>query len=428
MILPNVKHSCGRGSWRRLQRLCLAAGLRRQWEQWEGCERCDPCAQDSPPANMSKTFVARQDMNAFRQMPKAFGLYCVMVCHTLAGYFFRTCQCFTMFIHLLFSHFLNTDKKSIYEYLLFISCQGIKIDQQNQSVVAALDSTHNSCLLFGSHVACGLWPVRTWSDRWFVKWQSKRMNSRHDSKWLCGPMAWYWIKVKSHFVHLFVYHWRIEQFLWFSVVTMGIHCCNFGLPCSVIQMFRSSCCLFSLFGRQKLLSCAGLQQLEMGLYLLNMHGEKDVRLLRCFKIESPAEKEKQWDSNTFDSEICLVTHNSHNTRQNYRDILAFPGFLCLPGKQLWTNWCRRNGESSRCMKLLFWATLLAVPLVRQNLTGDACKGSHKRGSVILNEKLQILWKDEWDTGTRHALCSCANISVILCVCGGQRRKVLVYLC
>ena len=87
---------------------------------------------------------------------------------------------------------------------------------------------------------------------------------------------------------------------------MGIHCCNFGLPCNVIQMFPSSCCLFSPFGRHKLLSCTGLQQLEMGLYLLNMHREKVVRLWRCFKIESPAEKEKQWDSNTFDSEICLI--------------------------------------------------------------------------------------------------------------------------
>lgn len=77
------------------------------------------------PVLKSKTFVSRQDMNVFRQMPKAFGLYCVMVCHTLARYFFRTCQCFTMFIHLLFSHFLNTDYctwlYSIYEYLLFIT-------------------------------------------------------------------------------------------------------------------------------------------------------------------------------------------------------------------------------------------------------------------------------------------------------------------
>ena len=77
------------------------------------------CPRLKPPANMSKTFVARQDMNAFRQMPKAFGLYFVMVCHTLAaGYFFRTCQCFRMFMHFLFSHVLIYRLYSIYEYLI----------------------------------------------------------------------------------------------------------------------------------------------------------------------------------------------------------------------------------------------------------------------------------------------------------------------
>lgn len=127
------------------------------------------------------------------------------------------------------------------------------------------------------------------------------------------------------------------------------------------------------------------------------------------RLKIPAEKEKQWDSITFDSEVCLVMHNSHNTRQNYRDILAFP----LVSQE---NNCgptgagemgSHRGETWNFFGQLFWPFLWW----KKPATGcDACKGSHKRGSGSLNSATNSV-----------------NISVILCVCGGQHRKVLVYV-
>lgn len=277
------------------------------------------------------------------------------------------------------------------------------------------------CLLFGSHVACGLWPVRTWSDRWFVKWPSKRMNSRHDTgetnvKFKKGTDGLILIQSKSHFVHLFD---SICLSLEDCTVLVIFHCYHGN---SLLQFWFAAQCdpnvpqqlllvLSFLAGR----SCCHVRGFSNWRWdsICSTCMERKSDCWDVSRLKISAEKEKQWDSITFDSEVCLVMHN---IRQNYRDILAFPLVSqennCGPtgagemGSHRGETW---NFFGQLFWPFLWWKSLRLVAMLAKAAT---------KGAVVSSIQLQIVWRNEWE---------CANISVILCVCGGQRRKVLVYV-
>jgi len=63
---------------------------------------------------------------------------------------------------------------------------------------------------------------------------------------------------------------------------MGIHCCNFGLPRSVIQMFRSSCCLFSLFWQAEVAVMCGASAIGDGT-LFAQHAWRESQTVEMFQ-------------------------------------------------------------------------------------------------------------------------------------------------
>lgn len=179
MILPNVKLSCGRGSWRRLQRLCLAAGLRRQWEQWEGCDlRCGPCAQEQD---------IRGTAGYERLSPDAQSFWSVL-CHGLSHFSRIFLQNMSMFHNVYTPPVLTLFEYRLYDYTVSMSIFYLShflpskvsrlISKTNQwSLPWIRQITSRVCFLEAMWPACGLWPVAwcglsgldriggSWSDR-----------------------------------------------------------------------------------------------------------------------------------------------------------------------------------------------------------------------------------------------------------------------